>query len=135
VTSTPEGPDAPSVLRSEQHLRIDRQRVAAERVRVRRRVVSETRQLSVTVRREELVIDREPLYDSPVDTIGPPPDPLVFVLFEEVPVIDLRTRPYEEVTLTVELVTNEEPITTELDSEHIQVKTYRTANGDPPAPR
>jgi len=135
VTSIPEGPDAPSVLRSEQHLRIDRQRVAAERVRVRRRVVSETRQLSVTVRREELVIDREPLYDSPVDTIGPPPDPLVFVLFEEVPVIDLRTRPYEEVTLTVELVTNEEPITTELDSEHIQVKTYRTANGDPPAPR
>lgn len=71
MTRTPEEPNAPSMLRSEQHLRIDRQRVATERVRVRRRVVSEIRQLSMTVRREELVIDREPLPDSPVDTITP----------------------------------------------------------------
>jgi uncharacterized protein (TIGR02271 family) len=133
MTRTPEEPNAPSMLRSEQHLRIDRQRVATERVRVRRRVVSEIRQLSVTVRREELVIDREPLPDSPVDTITPP-DPLVFVLREEVPVIDMRTRPYEEVTVTVELVTNEEPITTELATEHIHVKTDRAGGGDPEAP-
>jgi len=96
-------------------------------------VVSEIRQLSVTVRREELVIDREPLPDSPVDTITPP-DPLVFVLREEVPVIDMRTRPYEEVTVTVELVTNEEPITTELATEHIHVKTDRAGGDDPEAP-
>ncbi len=133
--TTEEGPGAPSVLRSEQHLRIGYQRVATERVRVRRRVVSETRQLSVRVRREELVIDREPLPDSPVDTIGPPPQPLVFVLREEVPVIDVRIRPYEEVTVTVELVTNEEAITTELDREHIQIDTDYPDEDGPQPPR
>jgi len=133
--TTPEGPGAPSVLRSEQHLRIGYHRVATERVRVRRRVVSETRQLSVRVRREELVIDREPLHDCPVDTIGPPPQPLVLVLCEEVPVIDVRIRPYEEVTVTVELVTNEEAITTELDREHLQVETDRPDDDGPQPPR
>jgi len=68
------------VLRAEQRLWIDRQRVATERVRVRRRVVREARQLSVTVRRENLVTDREPRHDFPVDTIGP----RVLVVFEAV---------------------------------------------------
>lgn len=46
----------------------------------------------------------------------------------------MRTHPYEEVTVTVELVTNEEPITTELATEHIHVKTDRAGGGDPEAP-
>jgi len=109
----PGGQDATSVLRSEQQLRIDRQPVATERVR------------------EELVIDREPLAEAPVEAVRPPPEPLVVVLHEEVPVVDIRTRPYQEATITVELVTTEQPLTTELQHEHIQVETDTTA-GDAP---
>jgi stress response protein YsnF len=92
---------------------------------------SETRHLEVTVRREELVIDREPLAEAPVAAVRPPPEPLVVVLHEEVPVVDIRTRPYQEVTVTVELVTTEQPVSTELQHEHIQVETD-TAAGDAP---
>ncbi len=109
----PGGQDATSVLRSEQQLRIDRQPVATERGR------------------EELVIDREPLAEAPVEGVRPPPEPLVVVLHEEVPVVDIRTRPYQEATITVELVTTEQPLTTELQHEHIQVETDTTA-GDAP---
>ena len=83
------------------------------------------------MRREELVIDREPLAEAPVEAVRPPPEPLVVVLHEEVPVVDIRTRPYQEATITVELVTTEQPLTTELQHEHIQVETDTTA-GDAP---
>jgi len=125
------GQDGPSVLRSEQQLRIDRQLVATERVRIRKRIVSETRHLEVTVRREELVIDREPLTEAPVEAVRPAPEPLDIVLHEEVPVVDIRARPYQEATVTVELVTTEQPVSTEPQHEHIQVETDTTA-GDAP---
>ncbi len=80
---------------------------------------------------EELVIDREPLTEAPVEAVRAPREPLVVVLHEEVPVVDLRTRPYQEVTVTVELVTTEQPVSTELQREHIQVETDTTAV-DPP---
>jgi len=83
--------------------------------------------LEVTVRREELVIDREPLTEAPVAAVRPPPEPLVVVLHEEVPVVNIRTRPYQEATVTVGLVTTEQPLTTELQHEHIQVETATTA--------
>ncbi len=80
---------------------------------------------------EELVIDREPLTEAPVEAVRAPREPLVVVLHEEVPVVDLRTRPYQEVTVTVELVTTQQPVSTELQREHVQVETDTTA-GDPP---
>ncbi len=123
MTVTPEGPESATMVRSEQQLRIDHQLVATERVRVRRRVVSETRQLSVTVRREELVIDRRPLPDTPVAALTPPETPLVFSLLEEVPVLTMTTRAYELATVTVELVTGEQPITTDLQAERVVVQT------------
>ncbi len=78
--------------------------------------------------------------EAPVEAVRAPPEPLVVVLHEEVPVVvlheevpvvDLRTRPYQEVTVTAELVTTEQPVSTELQREHIQVETDTTAV-DPP---
>lgn len=86
-------------------------------------MVSETRQLSVTVRREEWVIDRRPLPDTLVAALTPPVTPLAFALFEEVPVLTMSTRPYELATVTVELVTGEQPITTDLQAERVVVQT------------
>ncbi len=53
------------------------------------------------------------------------------VLHEEVPGVDIHTRPYPEATVTVELVTTEQPVSTEPQHEHIQVETDTTA-GDAP---
>jgi len=125
VTTPAEEPGSVSVLRSEQRLRITNERVTTETISVRRRVVSETRQVSVTVRREELVIERTPTPDSPVDPVPAPPAPLVVVLHEEVPVVQMSSRPYEQVTITVEQVTSEQTITAELDHEQVEVHTGR----------
>jgi len=56
------------------------------------------------------------------------------VLHEEVPVVDIRTRPYREATVTVELVTTEQPVSTELQHEHIQVETDTIAGDSPCRP-
>ncbi len=45
--------------------------------------------------------------------------------------VDIRTRPYREATVTVELVTTEQPVSTELQHEHIQVETDATAGDSP----
>jgi len=123
MTATPEVPESATTVLSEQQLRIEHQLVATEGVRIRRRVVSETRQLSVTVRREELVVERTPLPNPPVEARTAAPSPLVFVLLEEVPVVEMMTRPYERATVTVEVVTLEQPITTQLDHERVAVQT------------
>ncbi len=82
------------------------------------------------MRREELVIDREPLAEAPVAAVRPPPEPLVFVLHEEVPVVDIRTRPYQEAP-SPRAGDHRQPVSTELQHEHIQVETDTTA-GDAP---
>ncbi len=54
---------ATEVVRYEQHLHVRTKRVPRERVVLRRHVVTEKRQIEVTVRREELHVHREPLHD------------------------------------------------------------------------
>ena len=70
-----------------------------------------------------MVIDRRPLPDTLVAALTPPVTPLVFALGEEVPVLTITARPYELATVTVELVTGEQPITTDLQAERVVVQT------------
>jgi uncharacterized protein (TIGR02271 family) len=107
-----------TVVRSEEQLLVGTRWVARERVTIRRRIVSETRQLTVTVRREELVVDRTPLAGAEDDARRAVPQmPLVVVLHEEVPVVELHTRPYEQVTVTVDRIAGSETVTAALASE------------------
>ena len=121
-------PDGPRVVvRSQERLLTSAEWVAVERVRIRRRLVTEELLVPVTVRREELVIEQEPAAE-PLQALpggGAPARraPLVITLHEEVPVVTLASRPYEQVTLTIEVVAGEQDVTVELAGERIEVET------------
>jgi uncharacterized protein (TIGR02271 family) len=110
-----------SLLRSEQRLDIGSEWVGYERVRARRRIVSETVQMTVTVRREELVFDTVPMPASVVDLPIEYVPPLAITLHEEVPVITLATRPYERVTVSVVQVAGEQVVTAVLEGERVDL--------------
>ena len=120
---------AVEVVLHEERLRVGTERVPVERVVVRRRVITEVRQVEVTVRREELEVSHVPLdgLDSTVPA-GATPRPLIIVLSEEVPVVDLQTRPYERITVWVDTVTGEQDVTETVSRELADVVS------DPPAP-
>ena len=115
----PAGPA--SVLVSAEQLNVDTEWVAAGRLRVRRRIVTETRTIEVRVRREVFEVDTshavvdaagritgaglDELYNAPGPTHVDPPPPLsmVFVQREEVPEVRLRIQPYEQVAVYSQL--------------------------------
>jgi uncharacterized protein (TIGR02271 family) len=107
---------------SEERLLVGTKWVPRERLSVRRRVVTETRQVTVTVRREELLIDRAPVVDEAA--VGAPslPSPLVVVLHEEVPVVEMQVRPYERVTVGVERIRSEEVVGGVLGQEQAELE-------------
>ncbi len=121
-------PDAIEVVVREEQLRIELTRRPLERVVLRRRVVSEVRQVPVTAQREELEVVRLPLDEQNPARTSPaePAQPLVIMLSEQVPVIEMTTRAYEKVTVTSE----------QLDREHVvsgQVAHERAELTRPPA--
>jgi len=119
---------AVETVRAEERVQITAVWVAAERVTFERRIVTEKRQVDVTVRREELVVHRTALPDgAPDQPPGPAASqpPLVIVLHEEVPVVQLAVQPYERVTAVVEQVTGQQTVNAELRKEHVQIQTGR----------
>src|SRR3954452_17288580 len=88
-----------AMTRSEEELVAETVWRPAERVRVRRRVVEEEVTVTVTVRREELEIVREPAsrFDPQRRDAGEPAEALVMVLHEERPVVDVEVVPTEVV--------------------------------------
>ena len=114
-------PAAAEVVLHEEQLRVGTRRVPIEKVLVRRRVVTEVRQIEVTVRREELEVHRVPLDGDERAPVGGPPGPLVILLSEEVPVVQLQTRPYERVTVHVDTVTEQVEVTEHVAREQADV--------------
>ncbi len=113
MTDDPTRPaSAVETVRAEERAQITTGWVAAERVRFERRIVTETRQVELTVRREELVVHRSALPDAvpeqPPAQAAPAGQPLVIVLREEVPVVQLAVQPYERVTAVVEQVSGQQ---------------------------
>ena len=113
------------VTLSREQLRVDTEWVVAGHVRLRRRVVSETRMIEVTVRREELVVETDAAVTPEGVIAGPDLDgeptaapvlgqaPMVFVLREEIPEVATRTRAYEQVTAHVGIAqTTQQPADT-----------------------
>lgn len=112
---------APEVVLHEERLRMDVVRVPVERVVLRRRIVTETRQVEVTVRREELEVSRVPVADGAGMSGTPPTAPTVIVLSEEVPVVQVHTRPYEQVTVHVETTTTQQAVSGTVSHEEVEV--------------
>ena len=125
-------PAAAEVVLHQEQLRVGTRRVPVEKVLVRRRIVSEVRQVEVTVRREELEVHRLPLDGREEGSAGGAPEPLVILLSEEVPVVQLHTRPYERVTVRVDTVTTQQAVTATVAREHADVETLpATPRTDP----
>jgi uncharacterized protein (TIGR02271 family) len=113
-----------SMMRSEEQLFLSTEWVAVERVVARRRIVSETVQIAVTIRREELVIERSTVEGAPAGDPSPVQvPPLVVVLREEVPVVTLEVQPYARASVSIVQIAGEQNVTTSLDSERIHVET------------
>ena len=115
---------------SEEQLVVDAVPRAAERVRVRKEVVTEDVTVTVTVRREELVIEREPL-DEPAAEIawadGDAPaaagsGAVEFVLHAEEPVVTKRVVPVERVRVQRDVVVEERRISDEVRKERLDVE-------------
>jgi len=116
-----------AMTRSEEELAVDTVWRPAERVRVRvrRRVVEEEVMVAVTVRREELEIEREPesRFDPPRRDAGEPAEALVMVLHEERPVVGVEVVPTEVVRVRRAVVGGgERTVTDTVRREQIEVE-------------
>lgn len=118
------GADGVELVRSEERLHLRTARVPVERVRLIRRIVTETRTVQVQVRREELHVDRTPIAGG---ESAPPADSrtagrdLVLLLSEEVPVVTMTTRPVERVHVRIETATGSQSVIAALRREQISV--------------
>jgi uncharacterized protein (TIGR02271 family) len=115
--------DAVTVIRSEERLSATTVRTATERVRIRRVVVTEERTVTVPLRREELVIEREP-----IDGAGPaidaePPAPIIFVLHAEEFVPTTRVVPVERVSVLVDRIVAMRTVSDSVRKERVDVQT------------
>lgn len=115
-------PDAEVILSAE-HLTATKEWTVSGAVRFRRRIVTSTRTVEVTVRREELEVQVRDVVERDGAWVGtdhrspavPPPavvtGPAVFTLREEVPDVTVRVVPYERVVVAVDRVTEEVQLT------------------------
>lgn len=118
------------VVLHEERLLLATERVATERVRITKRIVSTTRTIEVPVRIEQLVISHEPL--DPRDSSTLPAEDrsaedVVIVLHEEVPVVSLRVVATERVVIGKRDVAGEQTLTVDLASETAEVSTLDVA--------
>ena len=128
-------PEAETVL-SEEKLEVSVEAHPAERVRIRKHVVMEEVTLTVTLRREELVIERETIerdaVSAPEDSAFETMEDVVIVLHAEEPVIGRRIVPAERVRLRKDLVIEQTTVTDEVrkeraEVEHIDIEQERPA--------
>jgi len=109
----------------------------AVRAVVRRRITSETRSIEVTVQREVLEVEYLPASQDLTRAPEGSHAPMVMVLSEEVPVVQLVTRPYEQVTVDVLTVDEQQDVTTTVAGERADVASdsaYGTQSSTPATP-
>jgi uncharacterized protein (TIGR02271 family) len=115
-------PHEEEVTLTEEQLVVETERVPAQRVRVRKEIVEEEVTVTVMLRHEELVIEREPIKagEAPSETAdGPRLDepPLEIVLWAEEPVVSTRAVPTERVRVLRTLGSEQQDLTAQLRRE------------------
>jgi uncharacterized protein (TIGR02271 family) len=115
-----------TVTRMEEYLEVGVEQVATERVRLRKHVVTQQETVTVTIRREELRIEREPISADEARSLGSGDgigDSVTeIVLYEERPVVTTVARPVERIRLTREVVAAEQTVTGDVRKERIAVE-------------
>lgn len=126
----PVSPAAETVL-SEERLDVTTEARPAERVRLRKQVVTEEVTVTVQVRREELVIEREPIgrdgVAAPEDGAFEEAAETVIVLHAEEPVVGRRVVPVERVKLRKDMVLEQASITEPVRRERAEVEHIPTS--------
>ena len=129
-----------AMTRSEEHLDVGTERVAATRARVIKYIVTEEVQITVPIRREEIRVEQVPidapddgpgeslLTDQPAGTTATSGLPGEIILHTERPVVTVEVVPTERVRLRTELVQGQETVTEQVQREQIVVDEH-------PAPR
>ncbi len=114
-----------AMTRSEEELRVGKQREATGTVRLRKYVVTEQQQMTVPVQREEVRVEREPITGDNVDEAMRGADiseaEHEVTTYEERPVVSKETVPKERVRLEKDTVTDTETVEGEVRKEQVEV--------------
>ncbi|MEJ7650234.1 MAG: YsnF/AvaK domain-containing protein [Nakamurella sp.] len=114
-----------AVTRSEERLTVHTVRLPVARVRFRKRIVTETRTVTIEVSREELIEERETIEgsaDQPSEQDASlPARELEIVLHEQRPVITMKTVAVERVLVRTRSVTEDQRITEPLGKEQVEL--------------
>ncbi len=117
----------PEIVRRAEQLRIDTVWVAAQTVRVTRRIITETVTIAVQVRRETVSLEHLPVPNAQSVPGGVHETgehlPLEVVLSREVPVVTVATRPYERVRVGVQEFTGETTVRDRVRVEQVEILT------------
>ena len=115
-----------AMTRSEEELRVGKASEEVGRARLRKFVVTEQKQVTVPVQREEVRIEREPITDGNVGqaTDGPAisEEEHEVTLHAETPVVEKQVVPKERVRLDKETVTEERTVNEEVRKEQIDAE-------------
>ncbi|QDG64369.1 PRC and DUF2382 domain-containing protein [Pseudarthrobacter sp. NIBRBAC000502771] len=121
-TSGPTTDDA--MTRSEEQLRVGKERETTGRARLRKYVTTENVTKTIPVEREEVRVEREPITDanrgSALDGPGISEEEHEVVLHEERPVVEKETVPVERVRLDKETVHDDVTVNEEVRKENIE---------------
>jgi uncharacterized protein (TIGR02271 family) len=126
-TSGPTTDDA--MTRSEEELQVSKARRPSGLARLRKRIVTEQRNITVPVQREELVVEREPITDANVGAAMDGPDlseeEHELTLMEEEVLVEKKVVPKERVRLDTETVTEQREVSETVAREEIEVEGDR----------
>lgn len=119
-----------SMTRNEERLQVGTEQVETGRLRLRKYVTTEDQTVSVPVKKEKLVVDRQPLEGDEAraaGTIGDSGEEVEEItLREERPVVDKETVAVEEVNVGKETVTEEQTVSDTIRKEHVDVEEEGT---------
>lgn len=132
--------DGDSITRSEERLNVDKERVSAGQVRLRKYVVHDTETVEVPVQREEVRVERTPIDpDAAAAHRGGElhDEEASVTLSEERVVVNKETVPVEEVRLEKETVRDTEVVSEDVAREEIDVDgdITRGRDGETDLPR
>jgi uncharacterized protein (TIGR02271 family) len=115
-----------AMTRSEERLRVGKERAETGRARLRKYVETEDVHETVPVSREEVRVEREPITDANRDEAMSGPEiseaEHEVTLTEEKPVVEKETVPVERVRLDKEQVTDEEEVAGQVRKERIETE-------------
>jgi uncharacterized protein (TIGR02271 family) len=114
--------DGAAMIRHEEELHAGVRDVEAGRVRLVKHVVTEERQITVPVKREEVRVVREPVEGSTPDRDAFSEGQAEVTLHREEPVVEKTVRPVEKVRLDKETITDERTVTGTVRKEQVDIQ-------------